>query len=102
MVWCEIINGYLIGLYFFEANINKHTYLTLIRDELPGLMEDVDLETRRRMWLHQDGAPPHFARIVRAFLNEYYGNRWIGRGGPVNWPACSPDLTSPDFYLWGF
>ena len=65
-------------------------------------MEDVDLETRRRMWLQQEGAPSHFARIVRAFLNEHYGNRWIGRGGPVNWPACSPDLTSADFYLWGF
>ena len=64
-------------------------------------MEDVDLETRRRMWLQQDGAPSHFARIVRAFLNDHYGNRWISRGGPVNWPAYSPDLTSPDFYLWG-
>ena len=68
MVWCEIINGYLIDPYFFKANVNQHTYFTLIRDELPGLMEDVDLETRRRMWLQQDGAPRHFARIVWAFL----------------------------------
>ena len=42
MVWCGIINGYLIGPYFFEANVNRHT---LIRDELPGLMED---PSRRR------------------------------------------------------
>lgn len=102
MVWCGIVNGHFIGPYFFEENVNQHTYLRLIRDELPGLMEDVDLQTRRRMWFQQDGAAPHFARIVRAFLNEHYNNRWIGREGPVNWPACSPDLTSPDFYLWGY
>lgn len=28
-------------------------------------------------------------------------SRWIGRGGPVAWPARSPDLTPLDFYLWG-
>ena len=54
------------------------------------------------MWLQQDGAPPHYARIVRDFLNERFNNRWIGRGGPVAWPPRSPDQTSPDFYLWGF
>ncbi|EFN61939.1 hypothetical protein EAG_00101, partial [Camponotus floridanus] len=52
--------------------------------------------------LQQDGAPPHYARIVRDFLNERFNNRWIGRGGPIAWPPRSPDLTSPDFYLWGY
>ena len=22
--------------------------------------------------------------------------------GPIPWPARSPDLTSPDFFLWGY
>lgn len=39
---------------------------------------------------------------VRQHLNEAYPNKWIGRGGPVSWPARSPDLTSLDFFLWGF
>lgn len=102
MVWCGIVNGYLVGPYFFDRNVDQHSYLELLRDRLPELLEEVDLNTRRRMWLQQDGAPPHFARIVRAFLNRNYGERWIGRGGPVNWPPNSPDLTSPDFYLWGY
>jgi len=34
--------------------------------------------------------------------NIRYNERWIGRGGPVNWPPNSPDITSPDFYLWGY
>ncbi|EFN72522.1 Transposable element Tc3 transposase, partial [Camponotus floridanus] len=102
MVWCGIVNGYLVGPYFFEQNVDRNSYLELIRDRLPVLLEDVDLETRRRMWFQQDGAAPHFAHIVRNFLNENYNGRWIGREGPVNWPPNSPDLTSPDFYLWGF
>lgn len=102
MVWCGIVNGYLIGPYFFERNVDRESYLELIRDRLPELLENVDLETRRRMWFQHDGAAPHFARIVQDFLNENYNERWIGRGGPVNWPPCSPDLTSPDFYLWGY
>lgn len=53
------------------------------------------------MWFQQDGAPPHFSQIARAELNQQFGHRWIGRGGPINWPARSPDLTPPDFYLWG-
>lgn len=38
---------------------------------------------------------------VRNYLNEKYPNRWIGRGGPIAWPARSPDLTPLDFFLWG-
>ncbi|EZA50202.1 hypothetical protein X777_11341 [Ooceraea biroi] len=54
------------------------------------------------MWIQLDGAPPHYARIVRNYLNRRYNSMWIGRGGPVAWPARSPDLTLPDFYLRGY
>ena len=36
------------------------------------------------------------------FLNLNFNERWIGRGGPFEWPPCSPVLTSPDFFLWGY
>jgi hypothetical protein len=26
----------------------------------------------------------------------------MGRGGPIPWPARSPDLTPLDFWLWGY
>ena len=54
------------------------------------------------MWLQQDGARPHFALIEHEFLNLNFNERWIGRGGPFEWPPCSPDLTSPYFFLWGY
>jgi len=60
MIWCGIINGYLIGSYVFERNVDRDSYLELLRDRLPELLEDIDLETRQKMWLQQDGAAPHF------------------------------------------
>ncbi|OXU20115.1 hypothetical protein TSAR_016502 [Trichomalopsis sarcophagae] len=60
------------------------------------------MNTRYRMWLQQDGDPPHYARLVRNFLNDRFPNRWIGRGGPIAWSPRSPDLTPLDFYLWGY
>lgn len=71
-VWCGIVNGYLIGPYFFNGNVNGHNFLELFRDHLPSLIEDVDLETRRRMWVQLDGASAHYSLNVREFINEQY------------------------------
>ena len=35
------------------------------------------------------------------YLNNVFPNRWIGRGGPVQWTSRSPDLTPMDFFIWG-
>ena len=35
-------------------------------------------------------------------MNEIFEEKWIRRGVPVAWPPRSPDLTSPDYILWGF
>jgi len=50
-VWCGIINGYLIGPYFFDGNVNGENFLEFLRNHLPQLLEDVDLRTRQRMWI---------------------------------------------------
>ncbi|EZA59737.1 hypothetical protein X777_16312, partial [Ooceraea biroi] len=49
-------------------------------------------------WYQHDGAPPHYAYQVRAYLNHAFSNRWIGRNEPILWPPRSPDLMSPDFF----
>ena len=38
-----------------------------------------------------DGAPAHFSRSYR--------EKWIGPGGPIQWPGRTPDLNPHDFYL---
>lgn len=35
-----------------------------------------------------------FGRNVKSVLKWKVPERWIGRGGPVNWPARSPDLNT--------
>jgi len=65
------VNGYLISPYFFKENVSRVNFLELFRDILPELLENVDL-TRRRMWIQLDGAPPHYAHIVRNYLNTHY------------------------------
>ncbi|CAL1291506.1 unnamed protein product [Larinioides sclopetarius] len=52
--------------------------------------------------LVSDGAPPHFSLSVRKALNGKYPDSWIGRDGPIPWPARSPDLTPLDFFFWGY
>ena len=54
------------------------------------------------MIFQHDGAPAHFSRRVREFLNAHYPDRWMGRGGPIIWPARSPDLNVIDYFLWGY
>jgi hypothetical protein len=38
---------------------------------------------------------------AREWLDLHFEGRWIGRRGPLEWPARSPDLTPPDFFLFG-
>jgi hypothetical protein len=38
---------------------------------------------------------------LQEFLDQQYPDRWIGHGGPRNWPARSPDLNSLHFFFWG-
>ena len=65
-------------------------------------MEDLHLNDRMNMWMQHDGAPPHYVLCLRQVMNEMFNEKWIGGGGPEAWPPRSPDLTSPDYFLWGF
>ena len=49
----------------------------------------------------QDRAPAHYLRAVNDWLNTNYTRRWMGRNGPIHWPARSPDLNPCDYFLWG-
>lgn len=101
-VWGGIVGDNVIGPYFFDGSLNGDKYLEFLRHQLQDLLEDVPLDVVRRLWFMHDGAPPHYSERVRQFLNENYGIRWIGRGGPVLWPPRSPDLNPMDYFLWGY
>ncbi|CAG4953734.1 unnamed protein product [Colias eurytheme] len=100
-VWMGIVHDCIVGPFFFPDNLNGVTYENFLRDELWALLEDVPLATRSRLIYQHDGCPAHYFRGVRQCLDEKYPHRWIGRGGPIPWPARCPDLTPCDFYIWG-
>jgi len=52
-------------------------------------------------YFQQDGAPVHYARKVRDYLNQVFPDRWIGRRGPLEWAARSPDLTPCRTFFFG-
>jgi len=47
-------------------------------------------------------APPHSSRQVSNFLNYLFPGRWMGCGGPHNWPVRSPDSSPLDYCIWGW
>jgi len=97
-VWCGLLGNELIGPFVFNKNLTGYTYDVFLRNELPGLLEDIPLMIRSQMYFQHDGALPHYTRHVREYLNKSFPNRWLGRGGPVAWPPRSPDPTPLDYY----
>ena len=98
-VWCAGTAAGVIGPYFFDTpTATSDVYLQMVQqyaiDELPLL-------SRLARYFQQDGAPPHFALTVRAYLDHTFPSRWIGRSGPLPWSPHSPDLRPCGFWLWG-
>ena len=54
------------------------------------------------MWFQQDGTTCHIASITMYLLRGEFGEHFISRSGPVNWPPRSSDVTHLDHYLWGY
>ena len=51
------------------------------------------------LYFQQDGAPSHYFRGVQEHVDETFLLKWIGRKGPIDWPARSTDLTPMDFFF---
>jgi hypothetical protein len=100
-VWCGIRNNRLIGPFFYNENLTSLGYLDLLQTRIFPAIQEIRGDGNLP-WYQQDGAPPHFGADVRNWLNNKFPGRWIGRRGPVEWPARSPDLTPLDFFLWGY
>ncbi|CAF4436397.1 unnamed protein product [Rotaria socialis] len=97
-VWAGIWSGGIIGPFFFYGNVTADNYLDMLEENIvPAIEKEMNLD--ETFYMH-DGAPAHYARSVRQFLEDTFPDRWIGRRGWIEWPARSPDLTPTDFFLW--
>jgi hypothetical protein len=99
--WVGILGDHLV-FGFLSQILNGERCLNFLRTELPVLLEDIPLEQRLNAWFMMDGAPSHFRADFRDHIALVFEENWIGRGGPVAWPARSPDLNHIHFFLWGY
>ena len=102
-VWARLCgNGAVLGPLFYEGNLNSETYLQMLNTSIIPAIQTVYGIRFERVWLMQDGAPPHRRIIVRDKLREAFVGRVLALGFPTEWPPRSPDLTPCDFFLWGY
>lgn len=104
-VWCAVSAKRIIGPYFFEQNglpvtVNGSRYREILETFfLPELRRKK--VPFHKIWFQQEGATAHTASKTIDLLKRHFGQRVVSKNGPVNWPPRSPDLTAPDFFLWG-
>jgi len=99
-VWCGMTSTRVIGPYLLFVTMNAERYLQMLEDYVWPILsgwENID----ELVFVH-DGAPPHFALSVRAWLYQKFLGRWLGLRGTHEWPARSRDLSPGDVLLWGW
>jgi hypothetical protein len=92
------VQSHYRAFYFAESTVTKATYLDTIQQFVVPQVEDL----QPTVIFQQDGAPPHWGRIVRDCLDTIFPNSWLGGDGPLAWPPRPPDITLLDFFLWGY
>ena len=104
-VFCAIFRRCVFGPFFFaKDNVTGKVYLDMLENWLMPQLADEEVQG---YIYQQEGAPPHWHKEVREYLNEHLPGRWVGHAAATDntfctWPPQSPDLTVCDFFLWGF
>ena len=61
-------------------------------------MDQLDDDELRNGYFQQDGATCHASNESMTEFESYFDDRIISK---ALWPPRSPDLSPPDFFLWG-
>lgn len=100
-VFCLMMEN-KISYLIYDENLNSERYRQILRTVVEDFLDDLPLNVRRSCWYQLDGAPAHCTQEISQQLTLMFDDRWIRRLGPCPYPARSPDLTPPDFHLWGY
>ena len=65
------------------------------------LMPKIEARNLHDIWLQQDGVTCYTARETMDLLRSRFGEQFISRLGPMDWPPRSCDITPLGFYLYG-
>eukprot|EP00731_Ephydatia_muelleri_P014451 Em0008g171a len=99
MVWAGLIKDHIIGPFFITGSVTGQVYLQLLQQRVWPALQAIMGEEEEFVVFQHDGASAHYETRVRAWLDGKLEDRWMGRGGPIPWPARSPDLSPLDFWL---
>jgi hypothetical protein len=47
------------------------------------MLENVPLNIWENLFFQQDGAPAHNSIVVRQYLNDKFGDNWMGTNRPI-------------------
>jgi hypothetical protein len=56
---------------------------------------------QNHLWVMHNRALAHFLVCVRQHINQVFGEKCTGQGGPFAWPSCVLDLNIIDFLCRG-
>ena len=96
-VWACVSFAGVVAYDISVQTMNGERYCAVLQEKVVPFFK-----RRPQMLFQHDGASPHYSVNARKILDEQMTNQWIGRRGPIEWPARSPDLTVCDFWLWSF
>lgn len=97
-VWVALDYTGICASHIMPETMNGDRYLKVLEDKVWPFFRH-----RPQKIFQQDGASPHYAVTVRAYLDKKLPSRWIGRRGNFcEFPPRSPDLTACDYWFWGY
>jgi len=105
-VWCAMSSLGIIGPYFFEDGLSNA--VTVTSQRYAEMLENfftpqlAHYEVNDETFFQQDGATSHTAQVSMNIVNRLFPNHVISKNGDIEWPSRSPDLTTCDFFLWGY
>ena len=94
-VTCGTSRRHVIDSNFFDTTVTTASYMELFNTSVNQL----DNEELSTGYFQQDGATSHTSHASTAEIQSFFGHRLISKG---LWPRQSPDLTPPDYFLWGY
>jgi len=103
--WCAVSAQGIIGPFFFEeagerVTVNGMRYRQMLEGFFLPKLQELGISAAST-WFQQDNATCHTSARVIGFLEEKFPGRVISKNGSFLWPPRSPDLSIPDFFLWG-
>ena len=104
--WVAISKSSIIGPFWFKdegklVTVTTERDLKVIHKFWVALARKRHIE-RAVQWFQQDGALPHTYNRLIKWLQQKFSDWFISRRTDVERAPHSPDLNTPDFYLWGY